>query len=353
MTMPPQNPWTSPPPPGPQTGPASVSGVMRDPRTGAAYIAQGRKPLSYDGRSSELFVIHITNILLVIVTLGIHRFWGRVRVRRYVWANTAFAGQRFEYTGTGGELFKGFLLATLVMVPILAAFFFVELFTLGLHPAIGIGQRVLQAVVILTLVYAGTFAARRYQMSRSLWSGIRFRQTGSPWAYAAMAVGGLVLTLLTLGFYQPYLAMRLKRMEIGGLQIGTLPFRFEGQGRDLLGPFTLAWALTLPTLGFVWFWYFGRRMRYIAEKTTLGGIRFAMPEVSGFELFWLLAGNFLLMVLTLGLLYPVAVNRTMAFWASHLVAEGTLDPNQIQQIAAEAGAGEGLAGFFGLDSLAA
>jgi len=142
-------------------------------------------------------------------------------------------------------------------------------------------------------------------------------------------------------------------MEMGGLHVGTLPFRFEGRGRDLLKPFLGALVLTVPTLGLVWFWYAARRTRYVAERTGLGGLSFAMPEVSAGEMFWLMAGNWLIMILTLGLFYPVTVHRTMRFWADHLVVSGQLDPASIEQIAASRADGEGLAGFFGIDTLAA
>ena len=57
----------------------------------------------YDGRLGELYWIFIKNILLMIPTLTIWRFWGKTRMRRYLWSHTSLAGDRFEYTGTGGE----------------------------------------------------------------------------------------------------------------------------------------------------------------------------------------------------------------------------------------------------------
>ena len=79
----------------------------------------------YDGRLGELYWIFIKNLLLSIITLGIFRFWGKTRIRRYLWSHTSLAGDRFEYTGTGGELFIGFII---VMVALL------ELPQLDLNP---------------------------------------------------------------------------------------------------------------------------------------------------------------------------------------------------------------------------
>ena len=61
----------------------------------------------------------MVNLLLTIVTLGIYRFWAKTRIRRYLWSQTEFLGDRFEYTGTGKELLIGFLIvfAFLIVMP--------------------------------------------------------------------------------------------------------------------------------------------------------------------------------------------------------------------------------------------
>src|SRR4051794_33119066 len=64
----------------------------------------------YEGRLGEIYGIFIVNLLLSIVTLGFYRFWGKTRMRRYVWSRVSLSGDPFEYTGTGGELFVGFLI---------------------------------------------------------------------------------------------------------------------------------------------------------------------------------------------------------------------------------------------------
>src|SRR5689334_24469331 len=83
---------------------------------GSAMPAAGKTKLTYDGRVGELFVLWIKVLLLGIVTLGIYsRFWGKTRFRRYFWNHTSLLDERFEYDGTGGELFRRFLLAIFVL----------------------------------------------------------------------------------------------------------------------------------------------------------------------------------------------------------------------------------------------
>ena len=79
-------------------------------------VSAPRPALHYDGRLGELYSIFLTNILFTILTLGIYQFWAITRYRRYFWSRTQFQGERFEYTGTGRQLFVGFLLAVLALI---------------------------------------------------------------------------------------------------------------------------------------------------------------------------------------------------------------------------------------------
>src|ERR1044072_8999504 len=60
--------------------------------------------------------------VLLLVTLGIYRFWLQTDVRRFLWNNTEIAGDSLEYAGTARELLIGFLVAIAFLVPIYAGF---------------------------------------------------------------------------------------------------------------------------------------------------------------------------------------------------------------------------------------
>lgn len=81
-----------------------------------------RSSMRYHGISGELFGIFLDNIVLTVLTLGIYRFWGKTRTRRDTIGHIEAFGDRFEYSGTGGELFFGFLKALLVFVPLILLF---------------------------------------------------------------------------------------------------------------------------------------------------------------------------------------------------------------------------------------
>src|ERR1051325_12065805 len=64
---------------------------------------------------------------LLMVTLGIYRFWLATDVRRFLWSNTEIAGETLEYTGTPLELLLGFLIAIAILIPVYAGFFLAAL----------------------------------------------------------------------------------------------------------------------------------------------------------------------------------------------------------------------------------
>lgn len=347
--------------------------------------------LRYDGLDGAFIKLHIANLLLTLVTFGIYRFWARTRERRFVWGASSFLGDRFEYTGTGKELFIGFLKAMVVIALIF-----------GLFVAAGLAAAILadgdevstplytQAlslpiyILLFYLVSFGAYSARRYRMSRTVWRGIRFEQTGSPFAYANQAFLGFVLCILTLGFYYPAYAMRLMRFQMNHLRFGTLQFGFDGTGKGILRAFLWLWAIcggfiilcglaVLPMilrgevyqlLAFIplayllvllvfplsWAWFMSSVMRYAAEHTSAPGLAFSCTA-TGKKLFGLWFGNLLLMIFSFNLLRPMAVNRTMRFYARHYAVAGSVDLARIAAAPAGPRSGEGLAGYFDLDAL--
>src|SRR5689334_20764774 len=70
--------------------------------------------LYFRGSAGSLFGIQLVNMLLTLCTLGVYMFWAKVRVRRYLWGQTEFEGDRFAYHGTAGELLIGSLKAVAV-----------------------------------------------------------------------------------------------------------------------------------------------------------------------------------------------------------------------------------------------
>ena len=308
-----------------------------------------RDRLRHHGEVYDLFGIHIVNILLTIVTIGIYRFWAKTRVRRYLWSQTSFLGDRFEYTGTGKELLLGFA----IVIVFLLIFFgvYIALFT-WIWPEWfndqGLQTLYSAPLFVLSVVIVGMarFRARRYRLSRTLWRGIRGAQTGSSVQYGLRSLGFWVLALLTLGFYMPYMSTRLAAYKFNNTWFGDRRIEFNATGDRLLGVFAICWLLTLPTLGLCWIWYRAAALRYYASCVRYGDLGFEF-DVDGWSLFLLVIPNMLLTSFTMGLAYPYVLIRTANFMCDRLTLVGDQDFALIaQSLKPRPTTGEGLAEAF-------
>jgi uncharacterized membrane protein YjgN (DUF898 family) len=310
--------------------------------------AQSRR-LSFHGAGGSLLGIHIVNMFLTVITLGIYYFWGKVRIRRYLLSQTEFEGDRFAYHGTGKELLIGFLKAMLVFgVPLILLGIMQELLR---GPAIKVLAGLLTYAIVMVLIPSAMVGARRYRLSRSSWREIRFSFRGRTLDFIKLFVVGSLLTGITLGLYYPIFETRRYGFLVSHSYLGNEKFHFDGNGRDLFGGFLLAIVLFFPTLGLYLFWFLARKQRYFWEHTAFGGSRFR-STVTGGRLLLLTLGNLLLLVVTLGLGWPWVMIRNVRFAFKYLTLEGPLDLAGIQQEAQAASAtGDALAGFLdvGLD----
>jgi uncharacterized membrane protein YjgN (DUF898 family) len=206
----------------------------------------GGQALAYDGRLGSLFPLWLKVTLLSLLTLGFYRFWGRTRVRKYLWSRVSLDGERFEYDGTGGELFRRFVVTLVVVAPLLFAPAIAQL--AGASPLLhGIVQGI-QALLLVFLACLGYYAGRRYRLSRTLWGGIRGGLDGHSALYALYAMATGIATLLTLGLYAPWERVILWRYEARHTSFGDRSFAFDGRGRHLFGAMLLSSALFVVTL---------------------------------------------------------------------------------------------------------
>src|SRR5262245_18047574 len=301
-----------------------------------------RYSLVVDATTGTLLGHAFLNLLLNVVTLGFWRFWGRTRVRRYLWTHVAVAGDRLEYSGTGRELFRGFYRAVLVLLPVGLAVAAGQLAVSAFAPGLEVAYGALTYLPVALLTSAARYSARRYRLSRTRWRGIRGTQVGSPWAYGWLATWSMLPVVLTLGLYHPYRWARLRSYELTNTFLGDRPLRFDGRGGDLLSPWLLTLLLIVPTVGLSVVWYQARTHRYLAAHMTFEGLSFAYP-VSGAALLRRWLGDFVIVVSTLGVATPLVSLRQVRFLARWLQVRGTLDFATIAQSNAPIpSAGEGL-----------
>ena len=181
---------------------------------------------------------------LLLVSLGLYRFWLMTDVRRFLWASTEIDGETLEYAGTPIELVLGFLVAVAILVPVYAGFFVAAL-------DLGVFGEMAGGLAFLGLGVLGQYAiyrARRYRLTRTIFRGLRFTQDGSAWVYAFRAAGWWLATALTFGLAYPFQLASLERYKMRHTFYGTLPGRFAGAGWKLLLRGVPMWLLVMAPL---------------------------------------------------------------------------------------------------------
>lgn len=195
-------------------------------------VPQTRSLIKNHTRLGPLFKIVLTNLALTILTLGIYRFWAKTRLRQYLWNHVEIMGDRLEYTGTGKELFLGFLFVFfLILLPLFGGITALNAYLVDDPEAQQIVGGV-QTVLIVFLIGAAFYRARRYRLTRTHWRGIYGNQTGSAVKYGLMGLGCYVLSLITLGLAWPVSSVWLKKYEMKHTWLGNQQPEFSPQVKN-------------------------------------------------------------------------------------------------------------------------
>ncbi len=202
---------------------------------------------AHSGKFFNVLGLALKNAGLTIITLTMYRFWARTSMRRRLWSRTWVLGDPLEYTGSAGELFRGFLIS-------LPCFFLPAIFVFYIAPvameAVWAGWLTFGFYVFsVPLVAAARFWMRRYQLSRTRWRGIKLGLTGSAWSFAAASWGWWVLQLLSLGWYTPAARINRARLMWENTRFGDQPFQFdvpngESPQKRMWWPFAFGWVGT-------------------------------------------------------------------------------------------------------------
>ena len=336
--------------------------------------------------------------VLRILTLGIYYFWGKTETRRKIWSGVYIEGQPLEYTGTGKELFLGFLIVFfLIMLPmfvVLIAIQFVAMQAFGPEsPLVALAVLPVYPIIFYLIGVAG-YRARRYRLSRTNWRGIRGTMAGSPWKYGWSYLWTLVPVMLTLGWLVPWRSTMLQRILTEDTRFGEEPLRFTAGAKPLYPRFAILWlgvvALYAGTGGLIYLLYgdklmmmaiakiplsmtdylamgaiifvalvlyavvsaayYSKLSNHFAGHTFIQNARFNLETRTG-SLITLILGNTLLSLLTLGIATPIVQSRLARYFMERTSIDGQIDFNAIAQSQATLDStGEGLAEAFDIDA---
>jgi uncharacterized membrane protein YjgN (DUF898 family) len=98
-------------------------------------------------------------------------------------------------------------------------------------------------LVLLVLGQYAIYRARRYRLTRTIFRGVRFHQSGSAWNYAFRSVGWWVVIFLTLGLAYPWAQANLERYLMRHTFYGDMPGRFAGSGTSLFLRGIVLWLI--------------------------------------------------------------------------------------------------------------
>jgi len=343
----------------------------------------------YDGKLGELYGIYLRHLLLMVLTLGWSRFWGRTRLRRYLWSHFSVLGDRFEYRGRGLELFIGFMLVLLILGVWAGLLWLIWHFSIERRALPGFGMLDLfyisLAFIGFPLAFVGQYASLRYRLSRTRWRGIRGAMAGSAWGYGAMAALLTFANAMTGQLMTPLVSVNLARPRITGAAIGTQRFEFAGRAGDIYGRYIGYYFLNIAVwiaviglaiaavgiggakLGFdqaklaaiftkpglttfliivVAFlvvstlfgvlilplrcWWQAYLFRYLVARVRAGPVLFA-TAIGTRHMWGFMVLNYLIVVMTLGLGWPWVMHRTLRLIADQLWIYGAPDGEAIRQ----------------------
>jgi uncharacterized membrane protein YjgN (DUF898 family) len=321
---------------------------MAPPPAATAPVSGGLpRRLSFHGSGGTLFGIYVVNILLTIATFGLYRFWGKVRIRRFMLSQTSFEGDRFAYHGTGKELLLGFVKAILFIgLPITAMSMLARLSGdktiaiarpgvhvvphLHVHPDCHGRRPALSHEPHLVAGYSLLVPRQGLGLRENLREGLAPEHADAQPLLPVLPGSPAVVHGFEFAF-------------------GRRPFHFDGQGRDLFRPYLIALLLLIPTLGFCLFWFHAKKARYFWEHTFFETARFRSTMTGG-QLCIQTLGNWALLIVTLGLAWPWVLVRRARFEFTYLTLEGPLDlAGIVQEPQLPTATGDALSSLLGAD----
>jgi uncharacterized membrane protein YjgN (DUF898 family) len=243
---------------------------------------------SFHGNWIDFMKIAAPNLLLTIVTLGIYRFWATTRERQYLWSQTEFIDERLEWTGTGMELFIGFVLVFfLIGIPIAV----IQLVAQGLifqgEPVIAGVLTLVMVMILFYLTGLAYFRALRYRLSRTYWRGIRGGSDDPGFTYGLSYIWKHVAAAIPIYLLYPWASISLWNERWSAMSFGPYRFVSNADWTQLMKRYLLFYLV--PFLIFVMAIYMGY------QQADGGGVGAAGAVAMGVSIIFLLLALYIIL----------------------------------------------------------
>lgn len=314
--------------------------------------------LEFHGSSREYFRIWIVNLCLTLLTLGIFSAWAKVRKKRYIYTNTTMDGTPFQYLGRPLPILVGRLIAVAGFILYYISRHF---FTTWLPFVIGAGIVLAPWVLTRSVAFNTRYSAYRnltfhfigkYLIATKtlyLWGlipiiflAVFFGWLSNPYAMAFSAIVFIIA--------YPWWLQGIKKFIVENVTYGGIKGVFSATGSQYLKIHALAiligFIIIVPMLTIFMFFfttfyhiaflmilpavvYIGYLASYAYARaktinlawnnTQLGPLRFK-SNLPASGLIKIYLTNALGILVSLGLLIPWAVIRTLKYRIHHLYA---------------------------------
>lgn len=296
----------------------------------------------FSATGGEYFRIWIVNTLLTIVTLGIYSAWAKVRNKQYFYGNTTLDGSAFEYTADPVRILKGRLLVF--------GFFVAYSLAASFYP---VAEPVL-FLLVLPLIPWVVIRAMAFNARYSSYRNVHFQFLGKYREALHVYITWMLAVVLSLGLIYPYVVYKRKKFLVDRSKFGMTPFAFKGEAGIFFRAFVVAACMPLavvlvgivlvaadtealrelgpaylvtqvyPIVLILLFYlaFFAaaiyvqvRVTNHIWQNTSLDSNHFDM-RLEFLPLLWIHLSNLVLIVASVGLLYPWAKVRATRYMLS-------------------------------------
>jgi uncharacterized membrane protein YjgN (DUF898 family) len=202
--------------------------------------------VEFDGDWKNFIPIALTNSFLNIVTLGFYRFWATTRERKFFWSHTRVIDDQLEWTGTGLELFIGFIVALLVLgVPLIILNLVAQGAILQGVPVVAGILGVAIYVLLLAVIGLAIFRGLRYRLSRTYWHGINGGSDNPGFTYSLSYFWKTIVGILTLGLLIPWASTSLWKERWEQMSFGPHSFVSNPRWQVVMKRFLLCFLLPI------------------------------------------------------------------------------------------------------------
>jgi len=291
----------------------------------------GAHKLSFHGSSTQYLGLSLYNLLLTVLTLGLYYPWAKCAIRKFLLQETEIDGSRFEWHGTGKEMFRGFIKAYLIFGILILTIQFGPMF---LPPSTVVWVILGAYLLIIAIIPFAIHGMMRYRLSRTSLRGIHFGYRGDLKEFYKKTSLDFLFTIISFGIYGSWLQVNIRKYVMKHTRYGNVTARFDASGGDLFGLAIVQGILVAITFYIYIPWAIMRFFKFYIENTTIiqnEKTYNLKTSATGGGYFWVLIKGVLLTIVTLGICGPIANLWIQKYLTESISLSGGFDFDSVEQ----------------------